>query len=421
MWATISDGVTYLQSQSAGSLLVLFWFVVIFELPRYTLSFMTAAFFSARGTAGEIDRARIGRVTVMIAGHNEEDAIERCVLGLREQSLPPDEIIVVSDGSTDRMTRKLGKLLRKGLIQRAHGTELRGGKSAAVNLCTRLAHGNILINVDCDCSFDRHALRNIVRPFADPAIGAVSGNIFIRNAQASLFCSFQAIEYLISISLGKQVLSLLNQVSCASGAFSAFRREALDQVGGLDAGGGEDLDLTLRLRRADWKVLFAADAVCYTDAPETISALVRQRFRWERDAVRLRYRKHGNWMNPFSKRFQLRELVHEVDFLFFNVVGGVALPLYCLWLFATYGDLAPAILVGAQVGLLVIDLLTFVLAAYATPKARTWPLLPYVLGYSIFNGFFMRLVRIAAYLQEWIFKASYSDSYVPEKVQMVRE
>lgn len=419
MFGVISNGIEYLRSQSAESLLTLFWFVAVFELPRYGLAFLAAAFFVRRQPSVPTSPHR-QRVSAVIAGHNEEHAIETCVLSLWEQSVVPDEIVVVSDGSADRMRSKLGDLLRRGLIHKAHATDLRSGKSAATNMAKRLADGDIVINIDCDCSFDRDAFKNIIRPFADPAVGAVSGNILTRNAKATIISTFQAIEYLISISLGKQALDIIDQVSCASGAFSAFRREAMDDVGGLDAGGGEDLDITIRLRSAGWKIRFASEAICYTDTPTTLLSLTKQRFRWERDAIRLRYRKHSNLMNPFSANFRLAEAFHEVEFLFFNVIASAVLPFYCLWLFATYGDVAITVLISAQVGMAFIDAAVFCLAAYATPRARALALAPYVFGYSLFNGFVMRFVRLSAYVQEWIFRTSYQDTYVPDKVHHVR-
>lgn len=418
---TVSDGFGYIQALSLHGLVSMFWFVLIFELPRYTLSFIAAAFFSRQEPDPlAADLRPLGRISVIIAGHNEEKSIEGCVRCLWEQSLPPDEIVVVSDGSSDKMAAKIADLLRRGLISKGHCTGLRAGKAAASNLAERLADGDILINIDCDCSLDRHALKRLVQPFADPEIGAVSGNIAPRNAQITLISAFQAIEYLISISLGKKALDMIGQVSCASGAFSGFRREALRHVEGLDSGSGEDLDLTLRLRRAGWRVAFACDAICYTDVPATLPALMKQRFRWERDAVALRYRRHLDAMNPFSKAFKPSELFHELEFLLFNVVGALALPFYFIWLFSQYGDLAPAISLAALAGITVIDVTMFLVAGYATPKLSTCPLLPYVLGYSLFNGVFMRVVRLTAYLQEWVFKASYNDSYVPDKVHRVR-
>ena len=168
---------------------------------------------------------------------------------------------------------------------------------------------------------------------------AVAGNIVVRNADHSVITGFQAIEYMISISQGKQAADLTDQMTCVSGAFGAFRRVALNRVGGLDAGGGEDLDVTLRLRQAGWRTLFAPEAICYTNAPETLAVLIRQRFRWERDAVRLRYRKHRDLLNPFSSRFSVRELLHEIEFAVFNVGSAIIFPIYIVWLFVTYGDL----------------------------------------------------------------------------------
>jgi cellulose synthase/poly-beta-1,6-N-acetylglucosamine synthase-like glycosyltransferase len=418
MLQLVADGVNYLMAQSSESLLRMFWFVAIFEFPRYTLSFLSVAaiLFYPKGR----QQPFLGHVTILIAGHNEEDKIERCVLALREQSRMPDEIIVISDGSADRMSEKLRDLQDAGLITEGHSTQVRAGKSAALNLALSRASGDIVIVTDCDCTFDRHALRDILEPFDDPRVGAVAGNIVVRNAHRNLITAFQAIEYLISISQGKQALDLTNQVSCISGAFGAFRRNALLGVGGYDAGGGEDLDVTLSLRKAGWKTVFASDALCYTDVPEKLSVLVRQRFRWERDAVHLRYRKHSELLDPFSSRFSLRELAHQADFLIFNLGSAVLFPIYIVWLYVTFGDLGLIILLGAQVGMLLLDGVAFILAALVSPKVNSVGLLPYVPGYSLFNGLFMRFVRLGAYLEEWIFAASYRDTYVPQKVHRVR-
>lgn len=420
MGQAFNDGMTLLVSQSKESLLAMFWFIAIFEFPRYTLSFLSVFITSIR-TSRSHHLPPDATYSVVIAGHNEADAIEGCVIALHEQSRPPDEIIVVSDGSTDRMAEKVRQLEARGLIKEGHSTQLRAGKSAGVNLACLRATGEFIINIDCDCSFDRHAFKEILEPFTDPQVAGVAGNIVVRNARKTVITAFQAIEYVISISQGKQAANLADTMTCVSGAFGAFRATALKSVGGLDSGGGEDLDVTLNLRKAGWRALFAPDALCYTDVPATLTALTRQRFRWERDAVRLRYRKHVDFLNPFSPRFTVRELIHELEFMLFNVAAVIAFPFYIGWLFVTYGEYAPLILVAAQVGLLALDLFTFALAAWLSPKVACLSLLPYVPGYSLFYGLYMRFVRLAAYLQEWVFQSSYQDSYVPAKVHKVRK
>ena len=86
-----------------------------------------------------------------------------------------------SDGSVDGTERVIKDLLAKKQIDQAYWSELRGGKSAGFNACCVMATGDIIINIDCDCSLDRDAILNIVRPFEDPEVGAVSGNIQVRN------------------------------------------------------------------------------------------------------------------------------------------------------------------------------------------------------------------------------------------------
>ena len=414
----MTSGLDYLLAQSFDGLLVLFWFVAVFEVPRYGLLFALTALVPRPGPAR--DSVLPGRVSAVVVGHSEAHKIEKCVRALREQSRPPDEIVVLSDGSTDGMAALVSDLKRAGLVDVFHATELRSGKAAAMNMGAAVSQGDFIVFVDCDGSFDRHAMRNLLAPFVDPSVGAVAGSVLVRNARRGLLPAFQAIEYMISISLGKQAMDRLGLVSCISGAFGAFRRTAFDGVGGHDAGSGEDLDLTLSLRSAGWRIRFAPEAVCYTDVPVGVSALVRQRFRWERDAVRLRYRKHAGVMNPFSSRFSWTETAHEAEFLLFNVAAALALPVYLVWLVATYGDLAMPILVGAQTALICLDGLVFLFAAAVTPHVRAWALIPYVIGFSLFNGVFLRMVRLLAYLQEWIFRASYRDDFVPEKVNRVR-
>ena len=416
----VSDGLTYLLSQSGESLLGLFWFVAIFEVPRYLLAFLAVAAVSVRKAEDIRDDTSSPGVAVIIAGHNEEGSVERCVRSLHEQSLPPKQILVLSDGSTDRMPSVLGHLKNQGLIDGFYCTHLRSGKPAGVNLLLRHTSEEVVVNVDCDCTFDRRAIENITAPIFRSEVAAVSGNIAARNASLNLVTGFQAVEYLISISQGKQAADFMGQVTCVSGAFGAFRTSVLRDVGGMDASAGEDFDLTLRLRKAGMKTAFAADAICYTDVPETMCALVRQRFRWERDAVALRLRKHRDFLNPFSPHFSWTELAHEIEFLVLNIGAAVAFPLYILWLLTTYGDLAPIILLGAQAGMLVLDVFSFTLAAVVTPRVNVVKLAPYVVGFSLFNGLVMRFVRLGAYLDEWIFHSSYQDTYIPQKVHRVR-
>jgi cellulose synthase/poly-beta-1,6-N-acetylglucosamine synthase-like glycosyltransferase len=423
-----SLGLDFLLAQSVQSLVAMYWYTIVFEIPRYGLAFAAIGIapIAARlmhWRAGERPSANEApkTISVVVVGHNEADSLELCVRSLREQSLKGFEIVIVSDGSSDRMASIASRLVKQGLADRALATDLRGGKPSGVNLAIRASTGQLIINVDCDCSYDRFAIENIVRPFSDPAVGAVCGDIVPRNGDKSLIARFQEIEYAYTLSVGKRIAASIEQVVCVSGAFGAFRREALDSVGGFDAGGGEDLDATLRFRQQRWRVAFAENAICYTDVPSTLWTLFRQRMRWERDVIWIRYRKHRRLMNPSWQRFQLSEAFHQWDFLAFNILGALIFPIYIIWLYLTYGAFATPILVAMQLGLCALDISMLAITAHITGRPVFWRNLPYLLGYSAFCSYGMRLIRLCAYVQEWFLSASRRDNYTPLKVRTVRK
>lgn len=416
----LHSAVEFLTSQSQLSLIALFWYTLIFDVPRYGTVFIALALarpFQGRKELSHDAEIDASHVTIVVVGYNEADAIERCVISLHEQSVKGFEIVIVSDGSTDEMEKKANALVRQGHAHRALFTELRSGKPAGLNLAATLARGEIIVSVDCDCSFDRFAIENIIAPLDDPTIGAVSGDIIVRNANKSLMARFQFIEYLFSISVGKQLDDALGLVKCVSGAFGAFRRKALQQVSGLDAGSGEDFDLTLRLRAAGWNIAFAPDAVCYTDVPTTLWGFIRQRLRWEGDTVGLRYRKHRGLMSATSSRFDLFETLHQWEFLFFNVLGSLLLPFYVIWLFSIYGVFAIVVLMAMTIALCLLNVVLLLLASLITQRDVFFPNLAYMPGFTVFNSFINSMVRFAAYLEEWFLFRSSRDNYSPEKVR----
>ncbi|GAB4357231.1 MAG: glycosyltransferase [Oricola sp.] len=425
--ADFEIGATYLLAQSAASLLAMFWFVIVFDLPRYILPFAALALtrngrgrFGDAGRAGKQLRVPPSSISVVIIGYNEADSIAACVRSLKEQSITGFEIIIVSDGSSDAMPRIARELVKRGDARCIVATDKRGGKAGGTNLAMAMASGDIIVNVDCDCSFDRFAIEELVAPLADPRVAAVSGDIAPRNTRQSLVTQIQTIEYLQSISVGKRFSHLIRQVTCASGAFSAFRRSALADIGGFDVGGGEDLDTTMRLRQAGWQIAFAPRAVCYTDVPDTPYAYIRQRLRWERDAIWIRFRKHRHLLNPFDRRFRLTEALHQWDFLVFNVLAAFVFPAYVCWLVARYGTAAIPVLMAFQLALFALDVAMLALASRVSGRACFWQNLAFLPAHTLFMTYAMRPVRLFAYVQEWFLFGSHGDNYVPPKVRRAR-
>ena len=414
----IENALRFLLEQSALSLVMMFWFPLVFEIPRYLISFFVGTTIYLFFPADHANRQERQKISIIIAGHNESASITKCVTSLHEQTLQDLEIIVVDDGSTDNMYKVLERLEQNGLIHKGLRCEIRGGKSAALNLAKEVSTGEIVINVDCDCSFERDAIAEIVKPFADERVGAVSGNVLPRNASATMITAFQAIEYLFGITLGRQSAVMMGQTIIISGAFAAFRRTAWDSVNGFAIGPGEDFDITLRLHQAGWKISFMPSALCMTDVPETMPVLFRQRQRWERDSIRLQFRKHIREINPFGSKFSWGAIFSKLDFLLLSVLAAFVFPFYMLYLFVQYGDMALTILIASTLFSLVFDIATLFFAVLIAGRLHWLWLLAYLPGYALFSAYIMRFVRSWAYINEWIFRPSEHDDFVPEKIRV---
>jgi poly-beta-1,6-N-acetyl-D-glucosamine synthase len=409
---------SFFQSLDLTSLLFLFWYTIIFEIPRYTIGAVVINVVRPWARAKAPARTDFS-ISVVLAGHNEAKPLRTCIEGLAEQTILAElgtiEVIVVDDGSTDRMFDVARGLQRNGQIDKLLRLNQRGGKSAAVNLGLSVCTGEIVVISDIDTTFDRSAFAEMMGYFADPRVGAVSGNLGVRNTYASLITRCQAIEYAVSISLGRSIQDALGILSIVSGAFGAFRLAALRQVGGQDVEVGEDADLTMKLRRAGWHIAFARDAYALTDVPAGVTGLISQRLRWDRGLVTIWMRKFRGALDPRQSTFRLINVLALADVFGFQVLLALAFPVYLIWLFSFYGDLA-AIVVGATlIGLTALNLLSFA-AALAVGNRAPFSLILYFPLYTTLQLTLMRIVRIVAIAQELIFHSSYRDPYVPTRV-----
>lgn len=218
-------------------------------------------------------------VSVLIPAFNEARVIEASVRRVLASEGPRIEVIVIDDGSSDDTSAIVANAF--GLDPRVTLlTVANGGKARALNQGLRIAKGDVVIALDADTRFERETISRLVRWFADPAIGAVAGNAKIGN-RVNLITRWQAVEYVTAQGLERRALSALDAITVVPGAVGAWRRRALDMVGGYPADTlAEDQDLTIAIQRAGWRVACDVDAIAWTEAPETVRALFKQRYRW---------------------------------------------------------------------------------------------------------------------------------------------
>ncbi len=219
------------------------------------------------------------KVTVIIPAFNEERVIESSVRRILESTYPYLDVIVVDDGSKDRTSEIVattyGSNPRVKLM-----TLVNGGKAKALNQALEVATGEIIVALDADTQFEPATVLRLVRWFIDAKIGAVAGNAKVGN-RFNLVTRWQAVEYVTAQNIERKALTRFDAIMVVPGAVGAWRRAALDDVGGYPEDTlAEDQDLTIAIQRKKWKVAYDEDAVAWTEAPESFRSLAKQRFRW---------------------------------------------------------------------------------------------------------------------------------------------
>lgn len=387
--------------------------VVIFEVPRYTLSLLSVFLF---GWKARSFPPISPRVSAIVSVFNGEHGIRDCVLALARQGDALIEIIVIDDGSEDGTWSVLQELCRDIPMLRARRHPRRCGKSAAQNHGARVARGDLVLMVDCDTLVEAGAVARMTRAFGDRRVAAVSGNLLVRNVAETPLTRMQALEYLQGITIGRSFLDQIGALACCSGAFSMFCRSTYVAIGGMNVGPGEDLEFTLRLRRGGHRIRFAADAVATTRVPATPARLVRQRLRWDRDAVAIRVFMYRQ-LALVRVHESLSDTLQRLDFIVFDLAATLAFPAYMAALAWKFGEDLPSMLWAIYVALLFFYIPHILLAVVAARRRIGVQdvLLLFIL--PLYQGLVMKFVRFVAFSQELLFAESHRDDFVPRRVR----
>ena len=218
-------------------------------------------------------------VSVLIPCFNEEKVIVSSVARILASGWKRLEVIVLDDGSADNTAA----VVDKAYAGEGRVTLMRfpnGGKAAALNRGLAVAKGDVVVALDADTLFPDDTIGRLVRWFADPDVGAVAGNALVGN-RVNLITRWQALEYVTAQNLERRALAALGAVTVVPGAVGAWRRSALEALGGFPGETlAEDQDLTIAVQRAGWRVEFDPSARAYTEAPDSLRGLLKQRFRW---------------------------------------------------------------------------------------------------------------------------------------------
>ncbi|MCX7192926.1 MAG: glycosyltransferase [Proteobacteria bacterium] len=240
-------------------------------------------------------------VTIVVPAYNEGMIIKAAIGSLLEIDYPNYEVLVVDDGSTDDTYERALEMVNvtdKCIVTVI--TKANGGKANALNTGMTYAKGDFILNMDGDSKLSPNTLRDCIRHFDDPRIGAVAGNVKVYNRD-NLITQVQALEYVEGLALSRKAQSYTRSVNIIPGPLGMFRKNALWQVRGYDDDTfAEDCDLTLKLLFEGWHIVYEPRAIAWVESPSRLIDLLKQRYRWTRGILQA-IRKHAwSLAHPFQ-------------------------------------------------------------------------------------------------------------------------
>jgi cellulose synthase/poly-beta-1,6-N-acetylglucosamine synthase-like glycosyltransferase/peptidoglycan/xylan/chitin deacetylase (PgdA/CDA1 family)/spore germination protein YaaH len=218
-------------------------------------------------------------VSIIVPAYNEALVIKNTISSLLASPYENYEIIVVDDGSLDQ-TSEIVRESFSGNERVRLFSAAAGGKAAALNFGLRYAKGEIVIALDADTLFAPQTVGALAHRFSDPRMGAVAGNAKVGN-RINIVTRWQALEYITSQNMDRRAFASLNCITVVPGAVGAWRRDLIEEAGGFQSDTlAEDQDLTLNIRRMGHNIGYEEDAIAWTEAPDRLGTLAKQRFRW---------------------------------------------------------------------------------------------------------------------------------------------
>jgi len=336
--------------------------------------------------AAGVARAFVAGVTVIVPAYNEADCAADTLRSLLAQTVPPAEIILVDDGSTDD-TGDVGRRAGVTVIRPPRNT---GSKAGAQNFALAHVKTELVMAIDADTTLEPDAIERLLACFETPETAAACGFVLPRRV-SSLWERGRYIEYLFAFTFYKPVQDYYRRPLISSGCFSMYRTALMRKFGGWPGRTlAEDMDLTWSFHRAGLGVRFEPRAVCYPIEPYNFHFMRKQLRRWSHGFVQ---NVALHWRDVLQVPF-LRSAVTVAlwDAVVSSLAFLVVIPLLVLifqnpWLLLAYVIDAPAIVVPLAVG--------------AIPRhefGRTLASLPAFFVLRLVNAFYF----VEAVWSEWV-------------------
>src|SRR5947199_571921 len=319
-------------------------------------------------------------VSLVIAAYNEGKVIAETLRTLLATDYKGEiEVVVVDDGSRDTTAAEVEGAANSEPRVRLLRQENRGKAQALQRGLAAARHGTIVF-IDADTQCQRDTLPRLLEPFADARIGAVSGHAKVGNLR-TFIARCQGLEYTCGFNLDRRAYNRWNCITVVPGAISAVRKDAIDEAGGLSLQTlAEDTDLTLSLHRQRQRIVYVPGAIAWTEAPETVRTLARQRSRWAYGTLQCLW-KHRDMV--FNWNYRALGWFSLPSIWFFQIILVAVTPMVDLFLLASLPFGAWNAVLPFVIIFLAMDVILATLACMLErePIVRAWRILPMRLIY----------------------------------------
>ena len=376
-------------------------------------------------------------VSLIVPAYNEEATVIETIRNLLKLDYQEYEIIVVNDGSKDHTLQLLlehfsmipieqpyKKSVPNKPVRQVYRTAMHqnlivvdkenGGKADALNAGINFSRYPLVVSMDADSVLEKEALIRILVPFLkDSSVVAVGGVVRISsgcviengeileiNLPKSVLGNLQTVEYLRSFFTGRIGAASMGMLLIISGAFGAFRKDVLISVGGYTTNCiGEDMEIVVKIHRMmrnagkPYKISFLPDPICWTQPPENLRDLYKQRKRWQIGLINVLLRHKDMVFNPKYGKTGLIMLPYYWIFEFigpvFETLGYVVIPLS--WWLGIIGwpFMALFFLLVVMIGL-ILSLGAIMQESYAMRKFPKMSHLLALAGYALLDNFGFR-------------------------------
>ena len=220
-------------------------------------------------------------LTVLIPAYNEAEMIADTIRSVQQQTMPPDEIIVIDDCSTDN-TAAVARACGARVVQPPHNT---GSKAGAQNYALARVRTEFVMAIDADTTLAPDAIEQLASAMTDSEVAAACGFVIPRYVR-SIWERGRYVEYLFAFNFYKPVQDYYGKPLVSSGCFSIYRTAILHELKGWpERTMTEDLDLTWSMYIARKKVRYIPSAVCYPIEPHNYTFMYKQLRRWSHGFV----------------------------------------------------------------------------------------------------------------------------------------